>query len=750
MRSIEPRALLVACLALAACESKPPERTISQFDRPQDVALVCLNRVEIDGDAVPELLPLECCGRSSGGAEGYCSVPVPGAVLLAFVTQTTSGEVAVVDLDRLKVVDQDERIPYNSFVPVGGQPGDIAASWDGSRVYTANLETEDLSVIDVAACFGPTISPARAIPMGAPAARLVLARAPNIRDRFAFVTLPTAGQLAVVALDPADCPPAEDGPEPAGCVLGTLRLDAATGIQHAVVDDSPQGIAPFAVVVSERSPSIYVGGLEGHYLAEIDSEVLVQSALALGEPGSLGLEALVRRIELEDFTTRALAIEPLLERWIYAVENQFGGVAVVDLAEGELLPINRGNPLAEHAYSIGFPGRARAVALVRVAEDGDPGPLTFKGTFGIVSTTKASIYVVDAEDENALDPRPHTLRAGVDFHDEELEYHPQLVQDPRLLVDGTVMSTALADRHAYFADQDPDGELPACEEEGTEFHPAGSAGIRFACDQRRSTNEKWTLTWEGAVGISGAGVFQFEVSNIAAGHLVVADQGRNFCSRGLLGRDLGSTYDGIPELEGYRGDLLVVTSGPAPLGDADCSGFEDLELVFQVTAVLAPDTLRVARLNSSVPWPDQACWGQAFTYEIRAHEHWVLKGSASGHLYHGSTDIQGQCVPYSQDPAAEETLRFRRQRVFDGHDFYNVFFAFRVEEGDLGKDGLESLVFEWETTGGFVPLGEILGSDITDIQPTPAANLVLIDRAGQGLIHFDLLGSFATIGAPVN
>jgi hypothetical protein len=134
MRASVPKLVLVACLSGAACESNPPEAAIAQFDRPQDAALVCLNQVEVDGGTESELLPLACCAASSTGAPGYCSGPIPEAVLLAFVTQTTSGEVAVVDLDTLEIVDQDEQIPYNSFVPVGGQPADVAAAWDGRRV----------------------------------------------------------------------------------------------------------------------------------------------------------------------------------------------------------------------------------------------------------------------------------------------------------------------------------------------------------------------------------------------------------------------------------------------------------------------------------------------------------------------------------------------------------------------------------------------------------------------------------------
>ena len=39
--------MLVACLC--ACEENPPDTVISQFERPQDVALVCYNEVIGEG-----------------------------------------------------------------------------------------------------------------------------------------------------------------------------------------------------------------------------------------------------------------------------------------------------------------------------------------------------------------------------------------------------------------------------------------------------------------------------------------------------------------------------------------------------------------------------------------------------------------------------------------------------------------------------------------------------------------------------
>ncbi|MBW2277765.1 MAG: hypothetical protein JRF63_09755 [Deltaproteobacteria bacterium] len=738
---MRPSRLIVLCCAFAlfaACEENPPENPISQFERPQDVALTCYQVVDVDGGPEPEPLPLACCASSGFGAEGFCDGPIPEARLLAFVTQTTPGEVAVVDVQQQGLLDQDEQIPFNSFVPVGAQPSDVAATWDGSRVYTANLETADISAIQVADAFGPKLIPSTTIALEGAAARLAIAKAPAIRDRYAFVTQPTLGRLTVVALEADDCPDPEASPS--GCALGHLRLDAATGIEHAIADDSPEGIAPWAVVASSVTPSLYVGGVAGHYVAEIDSEILVQLVLALEQPGAVGEDAFVRRIETEEFTTSALAIEPDLERWIYAVENEQGGVLVLDLVSGELLPVGEGNPLATDAYSLDFPGRAVAVSLVKFAEGDAPDPLTFNGSFAVVSTTKAAIYVVDAHDENADPPFFHVLRSATDWYiddDEEDEEFPHLVEEPSLEADGTTLTGEAADALAYFEEPDAgagDAGLPECGEDDVEFGPESDFGFQFPCDPRQSSNEGWTLTWEGPLGVSGAGVIWYDSPDAEPGSLVVVDEAKGFCVAGLLAaeQEETGTYDGIAGLDGYDGDLLVITSDPTPAEEADCSEFDKGLLAYQVTEVLATDTIRIVEISKPLPSPE--CFGQAFTYELRADGHWVLNGSRSGHLRHGSTDVSGQCVPIAADPDDEELQRFRRQRVFEDVPFYNYYFKFELAGGESSKSGIDNLAFTFLTTGGFEPLAAVLGNNITDIEPAPNLDLILVDQAGDGLI----------------
>ncbi len=752
---------LALSIALCACKENPPDIVIPQFDRAQDVALVCHDPTVSEGDTsgLKSFLPLDCCKNEGYGVEGYCDSPRPYAIVLAFVTQTTYGEVAVVDLNALTIIDQDERIPLNSFVPVGGQPSDIAASWDGTMVYTANYETEDLSAINTAQAFGPTMIPASSINVGGRAAKLVIARTEALRDRYAFVTQPSLGRLAVVEL------PFEDGSQ--GRLLGYLRLGAYTGIQHAPPDTSAAGIVPWAITASDVTPSIYVGGKEGRYIIELDSEILVQEALTLDTPGPLGDGSIVRRLELEEFTTRDMVIEPELERWLYAVENEQGGIVVIDLVTGEILPVSEDNPFATNAFSLDVPGRARAINMVHLAEEGPVDPYTFSGTFGIVSTTMAAVFVIDVEDRNALaagyDTVNHSLRTSTDWWCEDEEDDPTECPVPRLLdepVGEIDEATVSGDNAPYFetADAGPPDAGDSCDV-GADFKgpddETSEYGIRFSCDNRRSSNEPWRIKWEGDIGLSGVGVLYWDESEEYDSGLVLVDESKNFCASGLLGSDIdGVVFDDIDGLEGYRGDLLEITSEPNPPEGIDCSEFEDANLIYRVKEILDSNKILIDGIMS--PLPTQACFGQVFNYKIRANDHWVLEGQDTGHLYHGSMDpITGQCVPYVNSDS-EELLRWRNQRVYDGVEFYNYYMKFTLHhpekdsDGDFNPNTKDSMQITFETVNGFSEMAYVLGNDITDIAISPDMDLVLIDQAAEGLILFDLIDSFDIVGLPVN
>lgn len=66
--------------------------------------------------------------------------------LLALVTQTTRGEVALVDLSAGSVVDLDPSKPGFNFVPVGGNPVDIVSTPGGTVSFVASAEATRESI----------------------------------------------------------------------------------------------------------------------------------------------------------------------------------------------------------------------------------------------------------------------------------------------------------------------------------------------------------------------------------------------------------------------------------------------------------------------------------------------------------------------------------------------------------------------------------------------------------------------------
>lgn len=541
-------------------------------------------------------------------------------------------------------------------------------------------------------------------------------------------------------------------------------------------DTSAAGIVPWAITASDVTPSIYVGGKEGNYIIELDSEILVQEALALSTPGPLGDGSIIRRLELEEFTTRDMVVEPELERWLYAVENEQGGVVVIDLVTGDILPVSEDDPFATNAFSLDVPGRARAINMVHLGEEGPVDPYTFSGTFGIVSTTMAGIFVIDVEDRNALaagyDTVNHSLRTATDWWCEDEEDDPadcpvpRLLDEPIMEIDEATVSGDNAPSFETDAGVDPGDPCDA----GADFKglddEASEYGIMFPCDNRRSNNEAWRIKWEGDLGLSGVGVLYWDESEEHENGLVMVDEYKDFCASGMLGRNIDNVFDGIDGLEehyddpgydddpGYLGDLLEITSEPNPPEGIDCSQFEDTPLIYRVDEILDSNKILIDEIIS--PLPTQACFGQVLSYKIRANDHWVLEGANTGHLYHGSMDPgTGQCVPYV-DGDSEELLRWRNQRVYDGVEFYNYYMKFTLYNPAKGPDGnfnpntIDSMQITFEAINGFSEMAFVLGNDITDIAISPDMDLVLIDQAAEGLILFDLTDSFDIVGMPVN
>ena len=135
-------AVIAGSAALFACSQTPTSVPIRTFERAQKVDVICLR---VFGDNAPEPLTQEACA------------PVPPNVnggnlqnqLFALVTQTTRGEVAVVDLSAGAIIDQRHAVPGLNFLPVGANPTDIASTPDGRMAFVASAEPNKFAIYGI-------------------------------------------------------------------------------------------------------------------------------------------------------------------------------------------------------------------------------------------------------------------------------------------------------------------------------------------------------------------------------------------------------------------------------------------------------------------------------------------------------------------------------------------------------------------------------------------------------------------------
>jgi len=121
---------LLGCLAFA-CSEQPITVAVRSLEQSGDVAFLCMSWRDLENPG----RPMQHCGRYTGAENED-----PGS-LHAFVTQTTRGEVAVIDLSEEEVVDLNKSKPGFNFIPVGAVPVDIAATPGGTAAFVGSAES---------------------------------------------------------------------------------------------------------------------------------------------------------------------------------------------------------------------------------------------------------------------------------------------------------------------------------------------------------------------------------------------------------------------------------------------------------------------------------------------------------------------------------------------------------------------------------------------------------------------------------
>jgi hypothetical protein len=123
---------LATAFSAASCAQTPTNTPIRTFEGAQRMAVVCLDVSDTSKGAVP--VPEDNCAPVASGVNGTF---LPNH-LIAAVTQTTRGELAIVDLTAGYVVDEDLSTPGVNFIPVGTRPTDVAIPPDGLWTYVSS------------------------------------------------------------------------------------------------------------------------------------------------------------------------------------------------------------------------------------------------------------------------------------------------------------------------------------------------------------------------------------------------------------------------------------------------------------------------------------------------------------------------------------------------------------------------------------------------------------------------------------
>ncbi len=141
---------MAASGAFLACSQTPTSVPVRTFERAQRMDVACVQLY----DAVPNgfLEAREPLGRPQGECAPVAPTLAGGSFqkqLFALVTQTTRGELAVVDLSAGTLVDQSRAIPGVNFIPVGALPTDIATAPDGKMVFVSSAETNKPAIYGI-------------------------------------------------------------------------------------------------------------------------------------------------------------------------------------------------------------------------------------------------------------------------------------------------------------------------------------------------------------------------------------------------------------------------------------------------------------------------------------------------------------------------------------------------------------------------------------------------------------------------
>lgn len=377
-------ALAVTCagiVANAACAQQPVAVPLRSLERSGRIAFLCVDAAagEVDGGVAPSP------GRPMDDCTGYTADVADYSIhhVLGLVTQTSRGEVAVVDLTSATVVDSDPSMPGFNFLPIGAAPGAIVSTPGSTMTFVGAAEPNRTGIYaiptELVRGASPSLAswPACSLPVAPGAMVVVVDRAPDASSpasarascaaapgtaatdgsldhglsgearpagrRKLVVALPELGSVAVVdahalasrpggSFDPC---PVERIVELSSDLPATLPpevLPPGTPIDPA----GPAPATPAPLTVAKPHPSALALADDGRIFVADDAVPLVH-VLDASDPCAIRESAPFYPQSADDprrtVVTSSVAVSPLThdgKRYAYAVDQLEGSILIFD------------------------------------------------------------------------------------------------------------------------------------------------------------------------------------------------------------------------------------------------------------------------------------------------------------------------------------------------------------------------------------------------------------------------------------
>ena len=609
--------------ALPGCGDDPTNVILASFSRPNKVAFVCVEVTTDAGVAQRDVIPLtgtKCADFAEGDTDH----------LHALITQSSSGELAAVDMDEVEVLDNNPAVPGFTFLTVSEKPTGIVVRPDAPEyTYVSSFGARTVQAIETASI----LDGSKTTTLGDPS--LSLAAGPvdlavSTEGTHLYAAIKENGTIEEIVIS-ADGSMLTNG--------NTFSLSDALPAQVASVPEEeyarycpmtepvPVSTVPRAPVFGGAAPApnrMRVDPID-NVLLVADASLPLVHRFQLGAGGATPLGSINVGVPVLDLTVTppvpaTLGETDATKRYLYAIDATDGTVLVVDYDEtsptfGAVLPVfssdARDNSSTSFTDRIRF-GSASALTLeaiwpeydaATIADDlceesnaerfSEVSPDQLRGVFVAVALSNGQLQYLDVFDLDAecrggtscANPavstdievriRRHRPRAGsFETTTTNLVGSPSLSFDnsPGQLGENGEPTSGDGPGLDAFVNplamtmQCPTGMVPV-------FGESDEPYICASVDPWSVQTERWSATWEDELDGASGGLGRL-VDSGGTWSLEASDGA--FCNRGVLGTDdvvASALVDGVDPEAGYVGDQLVITADVPPTRDNNTDEF---------------------------------------------------------------------------------------------------------------------------------------------------------------------------------